>query len=115
MWRPSWAGKRLQLLREAVPGIASVGLLVFGRDPLDRAFVDSTREAAALLGVQLHLAEVPTAGDIDSALATLRAAGVGGVIVPGNLPAAPARTAALAAQHRLPSIAGSATTQPRGD
>ena len=101
---PELAGKRLQLLREAVPGIARVGLLVFGRDPLDKTFVDSTRDAAAILGVRLQLAEVPAENDADAAFTALRAAKVDAVIVPGNLPTSPARIAALARRYRPPSM-----------
>ncbi|MCW5637559.1 MAG: ABC transporter substrate-binding protein [Rubrivivax sp.] len=98
------AGKRLELLQQAVPGLTRVGLLVYGRDPLDRSFVDSTREAAAAAGLRLHLAEVPTAADLDRAFASLRGAGVAAAVVPGNLPAEPARAAELALRQRLPTI-----------
>ena len=102
---PELAGKRLQLLREIVPGLARVGLLVFGGDALDRAFVESTRQAAASAAMQVQVVEVPTERDIERAFAALRAAQVGAAIVPGNLPLPAGRTAALALQHRLPTMA----------
>ena len=101
---PELAGKRLQLLREIVPGLVRVGLLVFGGDALDRAFIESTRRAAVSAAMQIEVAEVPVERDIERAFATLKAAGVGAVIVPGNLPLPAERTAALALQHRLPTI-----------
>lgn len=98
------SGKRLEILQRTVLGLSRVGLLVFGRDPLDKSFIDATRSAAAAAGLGLYLAEVPTALDIDAAFLALRSAAVGAVIVPGNLPVAPSRTAELALRHRLPSI-----------
>ena len=101
---PELAGKRLELLLEAVPALSKVGLLVFGRDPLDKSFIESTRGAATAIGMTLQVVEVPTAADIDQAFATLLAQGVTGAIVPGNLPSTPARTAAAAIHNRLPTI-----------
>jgi putative ABC transport system substrate-binding protein len=98
------AGKRLELLQALVPGLTAVGLLVYGRDPLDRGFVDASRAAAAAIGLALHTAEVPAATAIEAAFAALRQAAVGALVVPGNLPTAPARTAELALRQRLPSI-----------
>jgi len=98
------AGKRLELLQQAVPRLTRVGLLVYGRDPLDRSFVDSTLEAAAAAGVQVHRADVPAAADLDRAFSALRSAGVTAAIVPGNLPAEPRRVAELAMQQHLPTV-----------
>ncbi len=41
------SGKRLELLREVIPGLKRVGLLLHGADPLDEAFIDRTRTASA--------------------------------------------------------------------
>ena len=95
----------MQLLREIVPGLARVGLLVFGGDALDHAFIESTRQAAASAAIQVQVAEVPTERDIERAFAALKAAQVGAAIVPGNLPLPAGRIATLALQHRLPTIA----------
>jgi putative ABC transport system substrate-binding protein len=98
------SGKRFELLRELLPGIARVGLLIHGADPLDKAFVHGTQEAASSAGIQLQVATVPRPEDLEVALAAMTKAGVGAVIVPANLPV-PAHVIAQSAQrHRLPSI-----------
>ena len=98
------SGKRLELLRQLIPGLTRVGLLIHGADPLDKAFVDETRTAAARAGIQLHVGGVPRPEDLDTALSAMRKAQVGAVIVQGNLPVQARQIAQLAVRHRLPSI-----------
>jgi putative ABC transport system substrate-binding protein len=98
------SGKRFELLREILPGVARVGLLIHGADPLDKAFVQGTQAAASSAGIQLNVATVPRPEDLEPALAGMTKAGVAAVIVPANLPV-PAHVIAQSAQrHRLPSI-----------
>jgi putative ABC transport system substrate-binding protein len=98
------SGKRLELLREIVPGITHVGLLIHGADPLDGVFVDETRAAAAQIGIQVHVKSVPRPEDLDDALLVITKERGGAVIVLANLPV-PARQIALSAlRYRLPSI-----------
>ena len=98
------SGKRLGLLREIVPGLARVGMLIHGADPLDGAFVDETRAAAANAGIQVLVKSVPRPEDLAGTLSALTKEHVGGVIVLGNVPV-PVKQIALAIQeHRLPSI-----------
>jgi putative tryptophan/tyrosine transport system substrate-binding protein len=98
------SGKRFELLREILPGVARVGLLIHGADPLDKAFVQGTEAAASSAGIQLHVATVPRPEDLEPALAGMTKAGAAAVIVPANLPV-PAHIIAQSAQrYRLPSI-----------
>ena len=78
--------------------------MIHGADPLDKAFVDETRMAAARAGIQLHVGGVPRPEDLDTALSAMRKAQVGAVIVQGNLPVQARQVAQLAVRHRLPSI-----------
>ncbi len=98
------SGKRLDLLRELIPGLTRVGLLIHGADPLDKAFVDETQTAAARARIQLHVVGVPRPEDLDGALTALTKEQVGAVIVQGNLHVPAQQIAQLALQHRLPSI-----------
>jgi putative tryptophan/tyrosine transport system substrate-binding protein len=98
------SGKRLDLLRELLPGLQRVGLLIHGADPLDKAFVAETQKAAARAAIQLHVVGVPRPEDLDAAFSLITKERVGAVIVQGNLPAPSSRTAQLAVRHRLPSI-----------
>jgi putative tryptophan/tyrosine transport system substrate-binding protein len=98
------SGKRLELLRELVPGLLRVGLLIHGADPLDRAFVDETQRAAANFGIQVHIVGIPRPEDIDAAFSAMTLGRVGAVLVQGNVPVPARQTAELAVRHRLPSI-----------
>lgn len=98
------SGKRFELLRELLPGITRVGLLVHGADPLDKSFVQGTQAAASSAGIELHVATVPRREDLEPALSGLTKAGVGAVIVPANLPVPAQQIAESAQRHRLPSI-----------
>jgi putative ABC transport system substrate-binding protein len=98
------SGKRLDLLRELIPGLSRVGLLIHGADPLDKAFVAETRSAAVRAGIQLHVVGVPRPEDLEAALFMMTKERVGALIVQGNLPVSSRQTAQLALRHRLPSI-----------
>jgi len=75
------SAKRLDLVRELVPGISQVGLLINGSDPLDKAFVAETRAAAAKAGIELRVHTVPRADELSGAVARLTKERVGAVIV----------------------------------
>jgi putative tryptophan/tyrosine transport system substrate-binding protein len=96
------SGKRVELLRELVPRLTRVGLLVNASNPFVRALVDETQVAARRAGIQLHVADVRRAPDVDAALSGLTKQQVGAVIIDAAL--IPWRAAELALQHRLPSI-----------
>jgi putative ABC transport system substrate-binding protein len=98
------SGKRLELLREIIPGLKRVGLLMHGADPLDRAFEAETRTAATKAGVELDIRKVPRPEELEPALSVMTKERVGAVIVLGNLPVPVQETARLAVQHRLPTI-----------
>jgi len=46
------SGKRIELLRELVPGLTRVALLIHGGDPFAKPFVDENRGAAKSAGLQ---------------------------------------------------------------
>jgi putative ABC transport system substrate-binding protein len=70
--------------------------------------LQATEGAGAKLGVALHLVAVHTVEDFDGAFATLARERVGAVVVAGSAltTAHRVRLAALALQHRLPSMFG---------
>jgi putative ABC transport system substrate-binding protein len=98
------SGKRLDLLREAVPGLKRVGLLVQGADPLDKVFVSETRKAAARAGIEFNVERVPRPEELDSALSSMTKERVGALIVMANLPVPVERAASLTLQHHFPTI-----------
>jgi putative ABC transport system substrate-binding protein len=93
-------GKRLDLLREAIPGLARVAVLAAKTDPFTASFVQDLQNGAARLGLQLHPVMVNSPSEFEEAFATMSAAGDQAVIVqPNFLPQTAA--IALAAKHRL--------------
>jgi len=97
-----WA-KRLQLLSEAVPAVASIALLWNPTDQARLPYVNTAEDGARKLGVAFHREEFRSAGDFAAAFASMTAKRVGAVLIAGH-PAAYAGRAdivKLAAQHRV--------------
>ena len=59
--QPELGGKRLELLKETLPGLARVAIL---HDPKSRTSIEGLEAAARLLDVQLQPIEVQSAGDL---------------------------------------------------
>jgi len=97
-------GKRLELLREAVPGLRSFGLLILGSDPFAKPFVNEMEPAARRLGLQLHVSDVRSPDQVEGALGELRKRGAQAVIVQGALTGSNWRMAETALLHKLPSM-----------
>jgi putative ABC transport system substrate-binding protein len=103
---PELGGKRLELLREMLPRVASVAVLANPGNPATSSVVSETEAAAASLGlrVRVHPAREPAA--IDRAFAAMAADRVDAVVVVQDpmLFAQQSRIFALTARHRLPAI-----------
>jgi ABC-type uncharacterized transport system substrate-binding protein len=65
------SGKRIQLLREALPGLSRVGLLINGVDPFAKPFVDENQSAARLIGLQVHTVDVRRREEFETAFSTM--------------------------------------------
>jgi putative ABC transport system substrate-binding protein len=102
------AAKRLELLREVVPPATRFGVVCNPTAPSHAPVVQAVEVVGAQLGVALHPVPVRTIEDFDGAFATLARERVGGVFVHGSALTAShrVRLAALALQHRLPSMFG---------
>jgi putative ABC transport system substrate-binding protein len=96
--------KRFELIRDLIPGITRVGLLIRGDDPLDKTFVSETRAAATRAGIHLEMVSVAKPEHLDPALSRIAAGRVGAVIVPANLPVPAQEIAQSALRYRLPTI-----------
>jgi putative ABC transport system substrate-binding protein len=101
------AAKRLELLQEVVPHATRFGVLFSPTAPSHAPVVQAVEGAGAKLGVALHTVPVQTVEEFDGAFATLARERVGGVFVHGSALTAShgTRLAALALQHRLPTVA----------
>jgi putative ABC transport system substrate-binding protein len=73
--------KRLELLKEAIPGLAHIGYLANPGYAVHQTQLTEMRAAAQDLGLTLHLAEVRTPSELEGAFARMAAAHVGAVIV----------------------------------
>ena len=100
------SGKRLDLLRELLPSLARVGLLIQGQgtDAWEKAFVEENQAAAAIARIQLHVARVARPDDLEAAFSAIIKARAGAVVLSGNLPVPVKQVAELALRYRLPSL-----------
>jgi putative tryptophan/tyrosine transport system substrate-binding protein len=103
------AAKRLELLKEAVPGVSRVLVLTYLTDPIARLQVNAIKEASRSLGVTLQIHDIRTADDLPAAFDAAAGEGADGLIEAGAtiLIDNRARVNQLASRHRLPAIYGS--------
>jgi putative tryptophan/tyrosine transport system substrate-binding protein len=98
--------KRLELLRETIPDLAKIGVLA-NPDVAYLPFEEDTKRAAGQLGIALRVHHVSEPGNLANAFSQMKAEGVQAVFVlPDVMFAHEApRIAALALEHRLPTMA----------
>ena len=101
---PELAPKRLELLKQAVPGLERLGVLW---EPAHAdTYYQNLRSVAGQFGMDVQLAEIEKSGDLDAALSALRDARVQALfVVPSRLTGyAQPRIVEFAAAARLPSM-----------
>src|SRR5260221_8831953 len=98
--------KRLELLHELVPNVATMALLVNPNFPGAAAEIRETQTAAGAVGRNLVILNSSTESEIDAAFATLVQQGVGGLAVTGDplFVSRRGKIVALAARHAVPTI-----------
>jgi putative ABC transport system substrate-binding protein len=101
-------GKRLEVLKQAVPSLTRAGVLFSGRQPLykrDSPWARSFEASANSLGIVLEFLEADE-NNLDSAVAALAAHGEQGLVVSsdGVYVALGKNIAESAIKHRLPAI-----------
>jgi len=103
-----FSGKWLELLKEAVPKIARVAILLNPANPANAAYLTVLRGAAQRLGVKLQSAEVRDPSEFDGAFASMSAdrAQALVVVVDPLTVRYRARISELAAKNRLPAMYG---------
>lgn len=101
-------GKRLELLKEIVPKLSRVAILLNPANASNPLQLRETEAAARSLGVQPQLLEVRVPNDFDRVFEAAMRGRAGAVIVLDDPLTFSERTriAALAAKHRLPSMYG---------
>ena len=106
-YSPELNGKRLELLKESVPKLTQVALLVSGNFPGNTIDLKETEAAARALQVQTHLLEVRTSSDLETLFTTIMKKRIEALtIFPGQptLFANRKQVVDLAGKHRLPAM-----------
>jgi putative ABC transport system substrate-binding protein len=103
---PEVSGKRLQLLKQAIPGVARVAVLWDPDDPAAHFSVEESQTAAVALGLDLQVLEGRNADTIDAALeAAANAQAEAVVFLPTPLfDGLAEQIADLAMRRRLPTL-----------
>ena len=103
---PELSAKRLQFLKEAVPNLGRVGLLLKRDNPVNPPVLRAMEQAAQSLKIQLESVEVTRPADIENAVSALVKghAGAIAVIDEAMLLAQSERIANMARKHSLPTI-----------
>jgi putative tryptophan/tyrosine transport system substrate-binding protein len=98
--------KLLELLHEVIPAATTVAALVNPTNPNANTLSSSLQAAARTLGLQLHLLNVSTERDIDTAFATLVQLGVAGLVISSDvfIITREEQLAVLVLRNRLPAI-----------
>src|SRR5712691_2802928 len=102
------AGKRLELLKEAVPTLTQVAVLVHAADRAHDRVPGHIAAEAQALGVRLQRVEVGDAVAFDQALGTVASSGAGALMVMDSamFNAHRQRILEFALTHRLPTVCG---------
>jgi hypothetical protein len=103
---PEMAVKRLELLREVVPGISRVLVLSFLADPIAPIQVKAMEGGAGSLGLVLQVQDIRAADDIPAAYETGSRAGAEGVLVTEEsmFIVHRARLTEFVARYKLPAV-----------
>lgn len=103
---PELAGKRLELLREAMSGVSRLAVLMNTANPGFEPTLRQTESAARSLGVRLHLLEANAPAEFERAFASMveRGATALHVQLDPMFLAQRARLVELAAKNRLPAM-----------
>jgi putative ABC transport system substrate-binding protein len=106
VWEYSIAAKWLELLKEIAPRVTRAMVLRESAIAAGPGQFGVIQAAAPSLGVDLRVADLRDAGEIERAVTTFAQGSNGGLIVTGSPGALTHRTliVALAARHRLPAV-----------
>ena len=110
------AGKRLELLKETVPKLRNVGVLLNPADPSSIRSLKETKAAAGELGIQVQSLEVRNLGDFETAISAAVGKRVNALIILQNalINAHRARVVELATKKGLPTMFGEAALVESG-
>jgi putative ABC transport system substrate-binding protein len=102
---PELSAKQLELLKELIPGLTDVGILLNPANPMNEPVVPAMKQTAQLLKVELHQFGMSDPAELEGAFAAMAARRVGALVVidDSTLIANAALIAKLALRQRLPA------------
>jgi putative tryptophan/tyrosine transport system substrate-binding protein len=104
-FQPELSAKRLEMLKEAIPSLAKVGILLNLANPMNEPALPQMNEVARSLNLELRQFDVRGPADFETAVAAMAASiGAFEVLDDAVLIAGAPAVAKLAMQHHLPSI-----------
>jgi putative tryptophan/tyrosine transport system substrate-binding protein len=103
---PELGGKRLELLKEVVPDLSSVAVLLNNKNPQSQLELKEMRGAAQAMGLQLYPTEISTEVGLEDAFAAMTKAAVQALVVLTDpiLFSQSKRAVDLANKNRLPAM-----------
>ena len=103
---PELAGKRLETLRECLPGLRRVAVLANLRNPSSAAEAKETESAARSMALEIHVADARLPEQYPEAFASIARGGARALFVTADpiLSSNRERILQLAATHRLPAM-----------
>jgi putative ABC transport system substrate-binding protein len=104
-FQPELIAKRLELLKETMPDLTDVGMLLNSANPMNEPILPQVTQVAQALKLKLHQFDIRKPAEFEGAFAAMAAKRVSGLVVFDDavlLANAPA-VAALALKQRLPS------------
>jgi putative ABC transport system substrate-binding protein len=98
--------KRLELLRELIPGLDTIGALINPKGPNLKTVLQNTEAAAGALKLRVHIVHASTVADFAGAFAALREMRVGALVIGTDtfFNSQSVRLGELTRSHRLPAI-----------
>ncbi len=109
------APKRVQLLREILPGVKRIGFLADANNPLAKLDQQALAPIAASLGLTISVAEATNSGDFDAAVGSLVEKRVDAILVTSVLATnLRERLIELANRKRIPVVAAVARIADAG-
>jgi putative ABC transport system substrate-binding protein len=111
------SGKLLSLLKEAVPHLSRVAVLVDPTNPFKQRTIKSYQDSAQALGISLWHAEISKPDDVEPVFAKIAQDHADGVVMPAGSTMMfneRARIGAAAISHKLPGVCQSAEVVPHG-
>ena len=97
-------GRRLQLLKDMIPTLGRVGVLVSTHDAFTQPFVGYLQQAATGGGLQLDPVAISGADGFEAAFAAMVERRAGAAIIQGVFNSRRTELVALAGRHRLPTM-----------